>query len=201
MAEYLETLTIDEKNHFTDFDIECALSTYYRPGDGAFRRRREFVANRTNIDLPENKRNHRPQLVHMKRITALRDADYPDGSWRNTNGRPTGSGTAQSKVLLWRANHPTGKKIDCERETGLSRHTILKWWDTEMTENELPDPLDEMIDAMEWDEARRRHRERLKKIYDNLRVEDEYKNRIGEELAQYDKEDEENEKFFNGIEL
>ena len=23
------------------------------------------------------------------------------------------------------------RKIDCERETGLSRHTVLKWWDYE----------------------------------------------------------------------
>lgn len=29
----------------------------------------------------------------------------------------------------WRNAHPDAKKIDCERETGLSRHTILKLCD------------------------------------------------------------------------
>ena len=46
-------------------------------------------------------------------------------------GRPKGSGTAKKKVLQWRMKHPDGLKIDCERETGLSRHTILKWWNEE----------------------------------------------------------------------
>ena len=34
--------------------------------------------------------------------------------------------------------HPDGKKIDCERETGMSRPTILKWWDSaDMEEAEI----------------------------------------------------------------
>ena len=24
--------------------------------------------------------------------------------------------------------NPNGKKIDCEKETGISRPTVLKWW-------------------------------------------------------------------------
>lgn len=35
----------------------------------------------------------------------------------------------KSKIVEeWKQQHPDGKKIDCERETGLSRHTVLKWW-------------------------------------------------------------------------
>lgn len=30
---------------------------------------------------------------------------------------------------MWRLTHPDGRKIDCERETGLSRHTVLKHWE------------------------------------------------------------------------
>ena len=46
-----------------------------------------------------------------------RREDYKDG-------RPT----AQAKVMEWRQQHPDRRKIDCERETGLSRPTVLKWW-------------------------------------------------------------------------
>lgn len=28
----------------------------------------------------------------------------------------------------WREQHPNGRKVDCEKETGLSRPTVLKWW-------------------------------------------------------------------------
>jgi hypothetical protein len=33
-------------------------------------------------------------------------------------------------VLEWRQSHPYGRKIDCQRDTGLSRPTVLKWWDS-----------------------------------------------------------------------
>ena len=39
-------------------------------------------------------------------------------------GRPN----AKEMVLRWREFNPEGRKIDCERETGLSRKTVLKWW-------------------------------------------------------------------------
>ena len=45
-------------------------------------------------------------------------------------GRPRGSGTAQEKVLAWRAQHPDGRKADCHKETGLDPKTIRKWWET-----------------------------------------------------------------------
>ena len=44
-------------------------------------------------------------------------------------GRPVGSGTAQSRVAEWRLRHPEGRKADCHRETGLDPKTIRKWWD------------------------------------------------------------------------
>ena len=58
-------------------------------------------------------------------MNAIRDIEHPDGTWRNKDGRPD-----KAKIVKdWRNAHPDGKKIECERETGLSRHTILKWWD------------------------------------------------------------------------
>ena len=53
-----------------------------------------------------------------------------DGTnWREKNGRPIGSGTAQRQVFEWRQRHPEGRKADCHRDTGLDPKTIRKWWD------------------------------------------------------------------------
>lgn len=56
----------------------------------------------------------------------VRDAMYPNGEWRNKDGRPI----AQQTVQSWREAHPAGRKADCIRETGISKPTVLKWWDT-----------------------------------------------------------------------
>lgn len=71
-----------------------------------------------------SKRNGRTQADHLGRARAVQNFDDPEGLWRNKEGRP-------DKALIvkqWREAHPEGKKMDCERDTGLSRHTILKWW-------------------------------------------------------------------------
>lgn len=72
-----------------------------------------------------SKKPQRTQEEHLKRARALQAVDYPNGEWRNREGRPS----KQQIVADWQREHPSGKKIDCERETGLSRHTVLKWWD------------------------------------------------------------------------
>lgn len=70
------------------------------------------------------KRNGRKQDVHLERARAVQAIDFPNGEWRNKDGRPT----REQTVRKWREAHPDGKKIECERETGLSRKTVLKWW-------------------------------------------------------------------------
>jgi hypothetical protein len=71
-----------------------------------------------------HRRNGRPQAVHLRRIRTLVNADYPDGSWRNKDGRPK----LDNVVREWRAAHPDGKKAQCIRDTGLAKHTVYKWW-------------------------------------------------------------------------
>ena len=70
------------------------------------------------------KRNGRSQKQHLERARAVQKIDYPDGEWREGNGRKSKEGI----VREWQQQHPDGKKIDCYRETGLSRVTINKWW-------------------------------------------------------------------------
>ena len=120
-----ESITDDPDNHFTEYDVLCAMKTYHIADEGAYRRRVEYIAQKTGIPLTPAKRNGRKQEVHLRRIRALQKADYPKDEWRNKKGQPSKSAI----VKMWRIAHPDGKKIDCQRETGLSRPTVLKHWE------------------------------------------------------------------------
>ena len=124
VAERLERLTVSEDNHFTEYDIVCALKTYYTADEKAYRRRTEFITKKTGISLTPNKRNGRKQEQHIKIMNAIRDIEHPNGSWINKEGAPT----KQSIVQKWRLEHPHGKKADCIRDTGLTKPTVYKWW-------------------------------------------------------------------------
>ncbi len=124
VAARLELLTVDDNNHFTEYDVLCALKTYHNADITAFLRNIDIISNKTGIRLVRNKRNGRKQQEHLKIarfVQSIQDVD-----WRNKDGAPT----KQEIVQAWRAEHSDGRKIDCERDTGLSRHTILKWWDS-----------------------------------------------------------------------
>lgn len=128
VAEYMESLTISEDNHFTEYDILCALRTYYAASESAYRRRIEFIANRTGIKLTPNIRHGQKQEWHLEDCRNKKAAMIRRGqAFKAPEGRPT----KQQIVLDWRRAHPDGLKIDCQYDTGLSRPTILKWWDSE----------------------------------------------------------------------
>lgn len=139
LAEYLETLTIEEKNHFTEYDVICALKTYHERGESAYRRRIEYVANKTGIPLKPNDRNKRKRKDHLH-------AEY----WINEKGRRTvnpcrqnrelalqdmrdngeipGRPTAEATVREWQQLHPDGTPKECMADTGISKNTVYKWW-------------------------------------------------------------------------
>ena len=106
IAEHFEKLTIDDNNHFTEYDILCALKTYHDGSEQAYRRRIEFISKKTGIELVPSKRNGRKQVIHLERARAVQI------------------------VRGWQALHPDGRKADCIRETGLSKPTVYKWWQT-----------------------------------------------------------------------
>ena len=74
------------------------------------------------------KRNGRKRPEHLKRARAVQAIDYPDGEWRNSEGRPTSA----AAVRAWRESHPDGSKAECHRETGLDPKTIRKWWSADL---------------------------------------------------------------------
>lgn len=124
LQPYLTSLKSDKP--FTDDDIKSAL-------DCLDDRYATFpirdIEKLTCISIPRNKRNGRKQKIHMGLISTMRDFLHPNGEWRNKDGRPKGSGTKKEIVKEWQAAHPGGKKIDCVRDTGLSKPTVLKWWE------------------------------------------------------------------------
>ena len=114
-----------DENPFTKEDVLAALEGY----DSAwFTYPVEKMAYRSDIPIEKNKRNGRKQNQHLKIARFTRDLNYDDpNGWINKEGAPT----KQLIVQKWKSEHPNGKKIDCERETGLSRHTVLKWWNNQ----------------------------------------------------------------------
>lgn len=127
VAEHFEELTESDDNHFTEYDILCALRTYYTASEQAYRRRIDYISKKTKIELKPNKRNGRKQSLHLRLARANRDIlceERGKSDWRDGNGRPS----AEQKVREWRETHPEGKKADCIRETGLSKPTVYKWW-------------------------------------------------------------------------
>ena len=157
IAEHFERLTNSEDNHFTEYDVLCALKTYHTASEQAYRRKIEYIAKKTGIPLTPNKRNGRKQIVHLMGARALQQInDQVNGTnWREGNGRPKESGTKAQQVFDYRAAHPDAKKIDCERETKLSRHTVLKWWnwqpEHEKTVDEMTDEEYEQLFYHEMD--------------------------------------------------
>jgi hypothetical protein len=111
-------------NELTQADVDSALECYSKDYYNFTIADIELL---TDVRIERNKRNGRTQEQHMAVMRAIQDVVNPN--WRNKDGRPKGSGTAAVKVYDWRKQHPDGRKIDCERETGLSRPTVLKWWD------------------------------------------------------------------------
>lgn len=109
---------------FTEDDVLKALEAF---NDSYITYPIHAIEARTAIQIPRNKRNGRKQETHLQIARSTRDILHPDG-WQNKNGRPKGSGTKAEMVRGWRLAHPDGKKIDCHRETGISRPTIDRWW-------------------------------------------------------------------------
>lgn len=69
------------------------------------------------------KRNGRNQENHLQFARGVKSLKKQMGEVVS-DGRPE-----KSKIVeKWRKENPDGKKIDCHRETGLSRVTIDKWW-------------------------------------------------------------------------
>ena len=127
VAERFEELTTDDDNHFTEYDILCALKTYHDGAEQAYRRRIEFISKKTGITLVPNKRNGRKQKDHVKLMNFVRDEINGNKEWRNKDGRPKGSGTKEELVSAYVTAHPEATVTEIARELKISRTTVYKY--------------------------------------------------------------------------
>ena len=126
LLERFENLTVKEDNHFTEHDVICALRTYHNASQQAYERNIDVISNKTGIPLKRAKRNGVKQEWHLEDIRQKKANMKRRGqSFKKPEGRPD----KKEMVCKWREAHPDGKKIECEKDTGLSRHTVIKWWD------------------------------------------------------------------------
>ena len=109
---------------FTESDVKSALECF---DERYMTFPIEDISKISGIAIEKNKRNGRKQGLHLKMARsnlAIMNEDI--GS--SLQGRPEGTGTKKEIIKEWQKCHPEGKKIDCIRETGISKPTVLKWW-------------------------------------------------------------------------
>lgn len=117
-----DAMSVEDINRFTEDDIVSALEMY---NEDYVTFPRDDIAKLSGLSMPINKRNGRKRADHIRLMNLIRDEVNGNKNWRNKGGRPTEKRT----VAKWRKMHPDGRKIDCIRDTGLSKPTVYKWWD------------------------------------------------------------------------
>lgn len=109
---------------FTEEDVLHALEAY---NDSYITYPINTIIQRTDIQIQKNKRNYRKQDQHLQYARGIRQLKKDMGEMVSGGGRPK-----KKKIIKeWMMKNPNGKKIDCVRETGLSKPTVLKWWNSE----------------------------------------------------------------------
>lgn len=115
---------INPADPFTMTDAESALECYdYRYRTFPIKDIEVISA----IHIKRNKRNGRSQKTHMKIISSTRDVLYPEGKWRNKNGRPD----KREMITEYIGNHPDASVSEISRALGVSRPTVYKYKDKE----------------------------------------------------------------------
>lgn len=127
LIDFLDSLTVEESNHFTKDDVEAALKGYkecYKTFPGS------MITKLTGIEMGKNdsKRKNKSRKTREENLKELRERQNkndPEGKWRNKNGRPK----KDKQVINWRNKNPNGTKTECMKATGLCFNTVNKYWD------------------------------------------------------------------------
>lgn len=120
------------KNLIKEKEVASAMKMY---NSKAMLTQRETIENWQGWEFKPIKRNGRKRADHLKRARLVQTIDYPDGEWRNKNGRPKGSANKivpkKELVLGYRTDHPDATVSEVARALQISRTTVYKWWNTE----------------------------------------------------------------------
>ena len=88
----------------------------------------EDLRDITGIEIERNKtRKFKKQDKHLEEARAIRDVRQKrEGRIWNENGIKN---TKLVEIFEWRKNNPEGSKYACAKELGISKPTVMKWWD------------------------------------------------------------------------
>ena len=105
-------------------EIYSAMKMY---NSKAMLTQRESLENWQGWEYKPIKRNGLKQKDHLEIARAIQTIkDRQQGkNWRKGNGRKS----QKNIVLEWLKSHPNGKKVDCIRDTGLSKTTVYKYYE------------------------------------------------------------------------
>lgn len=130
----LDDLTERPGNEFTVDDVMAALGAYANPQ--SVRIKPQTIANRTQLPMPDNKRNYQDIRTHLRGsvwvvdgkkkaniCAANRDIALIDA---RENGR-VGRHDVSIAVRGFALNHPGYSHSRIARELGVSRPTVIKW--------------------------------------------------------------------------
>ena len=120
LVKPFDLLSQDENNKFTREDVLNALEMF---NDNYITFPIDSITELTNIRIDKNKRNHRKQKLHLK-IARETKMILKDAGELKKEGRPN----KRKLVEEWQKNNPKGTKAECQRDTGISKPTILKYW-------------------------------------------------------------------------
>jgi len=123
-----EVKAIEHDNPLEEFDVKCALEAF---DDGLYAFTIDDVVAETNVQIQKNKRRPSGRTLsrerQMQRAIEEREIIYPNGEWRNTDGRPKGSGTKEQLVKDYLKDHPAANPTQVARALGISRPTVYKY--------------------------------------------------------------------------
>ena len=81
----------------------------------------------TGVEMEKNqRRNYRKQEEHLEEARIIRDLRQGKKGrrWDDNNGRKNKA----DLVISWRQEHPDGTKYACAKELGISKPTVMRWW-------------------------------------------------------------------------
>ncbi len=119
--------SIDDGASLSDVEIQKALYEGYlerlSPKSAI-----DFINEKAQLNIQKNRRNGLKQEYHLEDMRQKKINMKRRGlDFKNPEGRPT----KENIVAAWRAANPDGSKADCCRETGLTKPTVYKWWDSQ----------------------------------------------------------------------
>lgn len=94
---------------------------------------RKELESYTGVPMPANKRNYRPQALHLAGARAIQKVndEFNGTNWREGNGRPKGSPNKdhpkRDAIRAYAAEHPDASHAAIAKALGVSRTTVIKW--------------------------------------------------------------------------